>query len=226
MLKRLLLLPALAATLFTAASCTTPPEKATELPILGERDIRPRADGGPADTLGIPVPAFRLTDQAGQPVRNASFAGRAYLADFFFATCPGICPKLQSEMLSVFKLYPTDQRLGFLSITIDPAHDSTAVLRDYAQRLGVADANRWHFASLGDRAQTFTLANRFLTGVMPDAQSPGGLAHNGTLALIDDRGYIRGAYDGMNAEEVARLKAEVPLLLAEIDARKKGVAGR
>jgi len=225
MLKRFFLLPALAGTLFTAA-CTSPPQGAAQLPILGERDIRPRADGGPADTLVVPVPAFHLTDQAGQVVTNATFANRAYLADFFFATCPGICPKLQSEMLSVFKLYPTDPRLGFLSITIDPAHDSAAVLRDYAQRLGVADAGRWHFATLGDRAATFTLANRFLTGVVPDAQSPGGLAHNGTLALVDDRGFIRGAYDGTNAEEVARLKTELPLLLAEIAARKKGVAGQ
>ena len=225
MLKRLLLLPALAAMLFTAA-CTAPPKEATELPILGERDIRPRADGGPADTLTVPVPAYRLTNQAGQPVSNATFAGRAYVADFFFATCPGICPKLQSEMLSVFKLYPTDPRLGFLSITIDPAHDSTAVLRDYAQRLGVTDPTRWHFATLGDRPQTFALANRFLTGVVPDAQSPGGLAHNGIIALVDDRGYIRGAYDGLNAAEVARLKAEIPQLLAEIEARKKAVAGR
>ena len=223
MLNRLLLLPALAGALLTTA-CTEKPKEAAQLPILGERDIRPRADGGPADTLATPVPAFALRDQAGQPISNATFAGRAYLADFFFATCPGICPKLQSQMLSVFKQYPTDARLGFLSITIDPAHDTTAVLRDYAERLGVRDANRWHFATLGDRAQTFALANRFLTGVMPDQQSPGGLAHNGTLALIDDRGYIRGAYDGMNAQEVARLKAEIPLLLAEIDARKKGVA--
>lgn len=225
MLNRLLLLPALAGALI-AAACSAPPKEAAQLPVLGERDIRPRADGRPADTVAVPVPAYRLVDQAGQPVSNATFAGRAYLADFFFATCPGICPKLQSQMLSVFKLYPTDQRLGFLSITIDPAHDTTAVLRDYAQRLGVNDANRWHFASLGDRAATFSLANRFLTGVMPDTQSPGGLAHNGTLALIDDRGYIRGAYDGMNAAEVTRLKKDLPLLLAEIDARKKAVAGR
>ena len=225
MLKRLLLLPALAGLLLSPA-CTAPPKEAAQLPILGERDIRPRADGGPADTVAVAVPSYRLTNQAGQPVSNATFAGRAYLADFFFATCPGICPKLQGEMLSVFKLYPTDPRLGFLSITIDPAHDSLAVLRDYAQRLGVADATRWHFATLGDRAATFTLANRFLTGVVPDAQSPGGLAHNGTLALIDDRGYIRGAYDGTNAQEVARLKTELPLLLAEIDARKKGVVAR
>ena len=62
--------------------------------------------------------------------------------------------------------------------------------------------------------------------MVPDAQSPGGLAHNGIIALVDDRGYIRGAYDGLNAAEVARLKAEIPQLLAEIEARKKAVAGR
>ena len=225
MFKRLFLLPALAAGLLTACSGPSA-ETVARLPIMGERDVRARADGGPADTVFATVPSFRLTDQAGRVITNKSFVGQAYVADFFFATCPGICPKMQGELLKVYTKFATDQRVVFLSHTIDPAHDSTAVLRDYAQRLGVAVANRWHFASLGDRAQTFTLANRFLTGVMPDAQSPGGLAHNGTLALIDDRGYIRGAYDGMNAQEVARLKAELPLLLAEIDARKKGAAGR
>ena len=65
--------------------------------------MRPRADGGPADTVFATVPAFRLTDQAGQPITNQTFAGRAYVADFFFATCPGICPKMQGELLKVYK---------------------------------------------------------------------------------------------------------------------------
>ncbi|WP_201981984.1 SCO family protein [Hymenobacter rubidus] len=222
MLNRFLL-PALAATLLTTA-CTEPPKTVAALPILGERDVRPRADGGPADTVYAAVPAFRLTDQAGQPVSNQTFAGRAYVTDFFFATCPGICPKMQSELLKVYKKFPTDPRISFLSITIDPDHDSTAVLRDYAQRLGIGDASRWHFASLGDRAKSFELANHLLTGVVPDSLAPGGLAHNGTLALVDDRGYIRGAYDGLNAGQVAALQRDIPVLLAEIDGRKKGVA--
>ena len=222
---RYLLLPALAA-LLLATACTEPPKQAAQLPILGERDIRPRADGGPADSLVVPVPNFRLVDQAGQVVTNQTFAGRAYLTNFFFATCPGICPKMQSEVLSVFKQFPTDARIAFLSVTIDPAHDSTAVLRDYAERLGVTDAARWHFASLGDRAKSFELANKFLTGVVPDSLAPGGLAHNGVLALIDDRGYIRGAYDGLNPARVHDLQTDIPVLLAEIAARHKGVAGR
>ncbi len=225
MFKRLLLLPALAATLLTTA-CTEPPQTATVLPILGERDVRPRADGGPADTVFQTVPAFRLTDQAGQPVTNQTFAGGAYVTDFFFATCPGICPKLQSNMLKVYQQFPADPRISFLSITIDPAHDTTAVLKDYAERLGVTNAARWHFASLGDRAKTFELANHLFTGVVPDSLAPGGLAHNGVLALVDEQGHIRGAYDGLSNEQVAKLQRDIPILLAEIDARKKAVARR
>jgi protein SCO1/2 len=225
MFKRLFLLPALATTLF-ATACTEAPKTAATLPILGERDVRPRADGGPADTVYATVPTYQLVDQAGKPVTNQTFAGRAYVTDFFFATCPGICPKLQSALLSVYKKFPADPRIGFLSITIDPEHDSTAVLKDYAERLGVSDANRWHFASLGDRAKSFDLANHLLTGVVPDSLAPGGLAHNGVLALVDDQGHIRGAYDGLNAEQVANLQRDIPILLAEIDGRKKGVAKR
>ena len=229
MSKRLLLLPALVAALLTA--CTGPaPDKPARLPILGERDVRPRPGGGPADTVYATVPRVRLTDQAGQVLTNQSFAGRAYVADFFFATCPGICPKMQSEMLKVYTQYAKDPRVVFLSHTIDPAHDSVPVLRDYAQRLGVTDPRRWHFATTGAHGEptakdtVFQLARAYFTAAQPDKEAPGGFAHNGTFALVDDQGHVRGLYDSLNAKEVARLVAELPLLLAEIDTRKIGVA--
>ena len=231
MFNRLLLLPLLAATLFTTA-CTEPPKEAAKLPIMGERDVRPRADGGPADTVFATVPRFRLVDQAGRVISNQTFAGRAYVADFFFATCPGICPKMQGELLKVYTKYAQDPRIAFLSHTIDPAHDTIPVLLDYAQRLGVTDAARWHFATTGAHGEptakdtVFQLARAYFTAAQPDQQAPGGFAHNGTFALVDDQGHIRGLYDSLNPQEVTRLLAEVPVLLAEIDARKKGVAGR
>ena len=229
MFKRLLLLPTLAATLLTTA-CTEPPKEAVKLPIIGERDVRSRADGGPADTVFATVPRFRLVDQAGQIITNQTFAGRAYVADFFFATCPGICPKMQGELLKVYTKYAKDPRIVFLSHTIDPAHDTIPVLKDYAQRLGVTDAARWHFATTGAHGEptakdtVFQLARAYFTAALPDQQAPGGFAHNGTFALVDDQGHIRGLYDSLNAKEVARLFEELPILLAEIDARKSGVA--
>ena len=231
MFKRLFLLPALAATLLTTA-CTEPPKEAAKLPMMGERDVRPRADGGPADTVFATVPAFHLTDQARQVITNKTFAGRAYVTDFFFATCPGICPKMQGELLKVYTKYATDPRVVFLSHTIDPAHDTIPVLLDYAQRLGITDATRWHFATTGAHGEptakdtVFQLARAYFTAALPDKQAPGGFAHNGTFALVDDQGHIRGLYDSLNAQEVARLFEELPILLAEIDSRKKGVAGK
>ena len=228
MLKRLFLLPALAAACLTA--CTEPPKAAIKLPIMGERDVRPRPDGGPADTVFATVPAFRLTDQAGRVITNKTFAGRAYVADFFFATCPGICPKMQGELLKVYTKFAADKRVAFLSHTIDPAHDTIPVLKDYAQRLGVADAARWHFATTGGHGEpaakdtVFQLARAYFTAALPDKQAPGGFAHNGTFALVDDQGHIRGLYDSLNPTEVARLLTELPILLAEIDTRKAGIA--
>ena len=229
MLNRLFLLPALAAALLTA--CTAPAtEKVAQLPIMGERDVRPRADGGPADTVFATVPAFLLTDQSRQVITNKTFAGRAYVADFFFATCPGICPKMQGELLKVYTKYAKDPRVVFLSHTIDPAHDTIPVLKDYAQRLGVTDAARWQFATTGAHGEptakdtVFQLAKAYFTAALPDKQAPGGFAHNGTFALVDDRGHIRGLYDSLNAQEIARLFMELPILLAEIDARKSSVS--
>ena len=231
MLKRFYLLPALVAALFTACSGPSA-DTAARLPILGEREVRPRVDGGPADTVFATVPAFRLTDQAGQVITNKTFAGRAYVADFFFATCPGICPKMQGELLKVYTKYAKDPRVAFLSHTIDPAHDTLPVLRDYAQRLGITDARRWHFATTGAHGEptakdtVFQLARAYFTAAQPDKQAPGGFAHNGTFALVDDQGHIRGLYDSLNSKEVERLLAELPTLLSEIDTRKtKEVAG-
>ncbi|MFD1466986.1 SCO family protein [Hymenobacter caeli] len=219
---RFWLAPALAAALLTA--CSGPADhQAARLPILGERDVRPNPNGGPADTVYATAPAFRAVDQAGTTVTNQTFAGRAYVTDFFFATCPGICPKMQGELLKVFKPYAADPRVGFVSFTIDPAHDSLPVLRDYAQRLGVADPNRWHFVTTGRAAaardSVFGLAKGFFTAAQPEKAAPGGFAHNGTFALVDDQGHVRGLYDSLNPTEVARLQTELPVLLAEIAER-------
>ena len=203
------------------SACTSAPEDVQRLPILGERDVRPRADCGPADTVFATAPAFQLTDQAGQQLTNQTFAGRAYITDFFFATCPGICPKMQGELLKVYKKYEADPRLVFLSHTIDPEHDSLSVLRDYAQRLGVgpAQSSRWHFAT-APKDTIFHLAKAYFTAAMPDKTAPGGFAHNGTFALVDDQGHIRGLYDSLNPTEMTRLQAEIPVLLAEIAGRR------
>ena len=225
MLNRFFLLPVLALALLMGCSGLVDKQVA-RLPYIGEHDVRPRADGGPADTVFARVRAFQLTNQAGEVITNKTFAGRAYVTSFFFATCPGICPKMHAQLLKVYAPFAKDPRVVFLSHTIDPAHDTIPALLDYAQRMGVTDAHRWHFATTGAhgepaaRDSVIRLAYSYFTAAVPDGTAPGGMAHNGTLALVDDQGHIRGVYDSLNDKEVERLQAELPILLAEIDARR------
>jgi protein SCO1/2 len=210
-------LPLLASAALLLAGCQEEPRR---LPILGERDVRENPKGGPADTIFATVPAFRAHDQNGKLITNQSLAGQVYLTDFFFATCPGICPKMNGELLKVYQKFGQTPGLNFVSFTIDPDHDTTAVLRDYAQRLGApADAN-WRFVRTS-KDSVFALARGLYTAAMPDKAAPGGFAHNGTFALVDGQGYVRGLYDSLDPKEVARLQEELPLLLAEAKAGQK-----
>ena len=196
------------------------PSQPERLPVLGFKATAPTA---PGDTLPDPIPTFHLTDQLGQPVTNQTFAGKVYVTDFFFATCPSICPKMQSELLRVYKAFEGNPNVLFLSHTIDPAHDSIPVLRDYAERLGIQDASRWHFAT-APHDTIFALARAYMTGAEVDRTVQGGFAHSGTFALVDSQRRVRGVYDGMVKEEVDRLIQELPLLLQEEAAAKQTAA--
>jgi protein SCO1/2 len=210
-------LPLLAGAALLLASCQEEPRR---LPILGERDVRENPKGGPADTIFATVPAFQAHDQNGKLVTNQSFAGQVYLTDFFFATCPGICPKMNGELLKVYQKFGQTPGLNFVSFTIDPDHDSLAVLRDYAQRLGAPTDANWRFVRTS-KDSVFTLARGLYTAAMPDKAAPGGFAHNGTFALVDDKGYVRGLYDSLNPTQVQALFEDLPVLLAEVKERQK-----
>jgi protein SCO1/2 len=196
-----------------------PDTASATLPYLGESEQRV-GPGGDTTTVYPTVPAFRLHDQDGHLVTNQSLAHKVYVTDFFFATCPGICPKMQSEMLKVYKKYEANPNVVFLSHTIDPEHDSLPVLRDYARRLGVnTPGSSWRFVR-ASRDSAYALAKAYFTGAMPDAKAPGGIAHSGTFALVDDQGHVRGLYDGLNPQETAKLLRQLPKLLAEVKTRQ------
>ena len=201
------------------AACHSQPER---LPYLGERDVVANPNGGPADTIYATAPAFRLVNQDGKRFANTDLAGHLYLTDFFFATCPGICPKVQGELLKVYQEHLGDERLKFVSFTIDPAHDTVEVLRTYAQKLGVPDARQWQFATFvtANRDSVFALSKAYFTAAQPETGAPGGFAHSGTLALVDDEGHIRGLYDSLNKDQLLKLRHDLPLLLAELAERK------
>ena len=194
-----------------AISCSSPSEKTSEvaeLPILGERYVDDNQD-----TVYHSIADFAFVNQVGDTIRKEDMAGKIYVADFFFTSCPTICPVMKKEMLRVYEQFKGDPNFRILSHSIDPSHDTQAVLKDYAEKLGVPDAATWNFLT-GDQEKIFEIGQTsYLTTTMADDMEPGGFLHSGAFLLVDQQGRIRGVYDGTKTDQVDRLLADIPKLL-------------
>ncbi|WP_215236682.1 SCO family protein [Dyadobacter linearis] len=191
-----------------------------ELPILGERDVIVRSIGGKqvSDTIYHRIPSFKFLDQNHKTVTNKDLAGKIYVADFFFTTCPGICPVMEKQMLRVYKKFKADDRLKILSHTIDPEHDTPERLGAYAQDLGVTD-DQWLFLT-GVKEDIYRIAQQgYLSVAAEDSAAEGGFIHKGYFVLVDSDRRIRGMYDGTTEDDVDRLISDIKLLLNTIQQR-------
>ena len=176
------------------------------LPYLGQHEI----DG--QDTVYHTIPDFTFIDQDSNLVTNATFEGKAYLADFFFISCPTICPKVKKQMLRIFEQYKGNDELMLLSHTIDPKRDTVGRLKSYAQNLGV-DNGQWRFVT-GEMDEIYEIADDYMSIAKEDPNAPGGFDHSGWILLIDKTGHIRSYADGTDPEKVDRLLEDIEWLLA------------
>ena len=200
--------------ILTLAACNTAPER---LPIYGPREVNMQTVDGRqvADTLYQTIPDFTFVDQAGDTVTAADFADKVFVADFFFTSCQTICPVMSKEMLRVYGAFRGNPSVAILSHSIDPGYDSVAVLRDYAERLGVADNQQWHFVT-GSKEDIFRMSQQsYLVPVMEDPSLVDGLDHSGKFILIDKARRIRGYYSGTDPADVDRLIKDMGTLLNE-----------
>lgn len=159
------------------------------------------------------VPAFRLTNQNGQPFGSAELQGKIWIADFIFTSCPGPCPLISSRMAETQKpLEKSDVHL--VSFTVDPENDTPEVLRDYAQRLHAREG-RWDFLT-GSRDAIYNLTmSGFKLAVAASGDTPGQPVHSTKALLVDRRGKIRGYYDITAPDGVTTLLADTNHLLRE-----------
>lgn len=179
-----------------------------ELPILGERYVDDNQD-----TVYHTIAQFSFVNQVGDTISNADVSGKVYVADFFFTTCPTICPVMKKEMLRVHEKFKDNPNFKILSHSIDPTHDTQEVLKDYAEKLGITDASTWNFLT-GDQEKIFEMGQTsYLTTAMADQMEPGGFLHSGAFLLIDQQGRIRGVYDGTKSDQVDRLINDIPKIL-------------
>jgi protein SCO1 len=192
-------------------------KKNERLPILGERKIENKQINGKtiSDTVFHTIPAFSFTDQNAKVVTNDDYLGKKiYVADFFFTSCPTICPKMKTQMLKLYKHFKGNDQVSFLSHTIDPRHDTVPVIKEFAKKLGVED-NQWRFVT-GQKEKIYEVCLKgYMTTVQEDSTADGGFVHSGAFILVDKLQRVRGIYDGTNAGEVEKLQNDIDLLIQE-----------
>lgn len=171
-----------------------------------------------------PVPKFELVNQDGIKVTNDAYKGKVYVLEFFFATCPSICPKMNANMVTIQNTFFGNPNFGIVSITIDPLHDTPSVLKEHAKLLGAKSSN-WNFLT-GDKEYIYNLSNKgFNIYVGENSKVNGGFEHSGLFALIDKKGNIRCRkddygnpilyYDGLDKKGVRDIQQDIQALLKE-----------
>jgi len=195
-------------------SCTKG-EKKRVLPFIGHYDIQFKMVDGKEveDTIYPKIPAFKYLNQDSIMITSQSMKGKVWIANFFFTSCPTICPKMTSQMkrLSVLTKDLTDQ-VQFLSFSINPTIDNPTRLRKYIKKFGIKAPN-WYFFT-GDEIATHELGDQhFLVNARADMGSEGGYAHSEAFVLVDKEGYIRGMYNGTETREVDLLQKDLRKLL-------------
>jgi protein SCO1/2 len=171
-----------------------------------------------------PAPKFELMNQDNVSITNESYEGKVYVLEFFFTTCPSICPKMNQSMLLIEKKFFGNPNFGIVSITIDPVHDTPEILKEHAALLGVKSSN-WNFLT-GDKDYIFDLANKgFNLYAGENSKVNGGFEHSGLFALVDKEGNIRCRkddfgnpilyYDGLDKTGVRDIQQDINVLLDE-----------
>ncbi|MBU2947640.1 SCO family protein [Zobellia uliginosa] len=181
------------------------------------------------------VPSFDFINQDSLAISNSDYNGKVFVVEFFFTSCPSICPVMTENLVTIQNEFKADENFGIASFSITPDYDTPSVLKAYAEKYGITDMD-WHLLT-GDKEQVFDLANNgfnIFAAEMEDA--PGGFEHSGLFALVDKEGFLRsrtddfgnpiiyyrgaitekqGENDHGEKEQISILKEDIKRLLAE-----------
>ncbi len=173
------------------------------------------------------VPPFEFENQHSLLIGNSDYKNKVYVVEFFFTSCPTICPRMNENMVKVQNEFYGNPSFGIVSISIDPERDSPEVLKTYADEKG-ATLKNWNFLT-GDKEEIYSFSNdgfKLYAGENKDVE--GGFEHSGLFALIDKDGFIRSRtvmngdienpikfYNGLDEKEIQWLKEDIKLLLKE-----------
>jgi protein SCO1 len=152
------------------------------------------------------VPHFTMTDSQGRPFDSSQLAGKVWIVDFIYTSCPGPCPRMTSEMHRVEKRLQNDADVKLVSVSVDPEHDSPPVLNDFAHRFGGPTA-QWVFLTGTPQTVHLLAHDTFKVG---DVIS--NMDHSTKFMLVDKHGQLRGYYSSDDADGIPTLMHDVALL--------------
>ena len=161
------------------------------------------------------IPDFKLVNQLGDTITEKTFDGKIYITDFFFTSCPGICPQMSQSMLKLQEEFRNDDSILFLSHSVTPSIDSVSVLKTYADKLGVIP-NKWHLVT-GDKTEIYNLGRNdyFVENDLGIPKDINDFLHSENFLLIDKNKHIRGIYNGLNRASMAQLVIDIKALELE-----------
>lgn len=181
------------------------------------------------------VPSFSFVNQDGKLITNKDYNGKVYVVEFFFTTCPTICPRMNANLIEIQNSFRGFENFGVASFTINPEHDTQGVLKAYANQHGVTNPH-WNLMT-GDKDAIYKLSNEgFNLYTAQEDEAVGGFEHSGNFALIDKNGFIRSRKDDFGnpiiyyrgivsesekvdedgvPEEISALKEDIKKLLSE-----------
>lgn len=176
--------------------------------MYGNKTVAPNGD-----SVDYVLPNFSYVDQDSNRVNASTIQNKIFATEFFFTSCPSICPKMQQQMLRFYEKYKDNPDVIILAFTIDPQRDSIGKLNVYAHKLNI-ESSKWHLLT-GNKDSIYALAENFLVSAAEEPDAPGGHVHSGNFILVDKQRRLRGYYDGTDEQSVNKLLDETDLLLKE-----------
>ena len=169
-------------------------------------------------SMGHKIQDFEFVNQNNVLIHSKDIEGNIWIVEYFFATCPSICPIMNEQMQRVQEAYRNDDQIKILSFTVDPENDSVAALKQYADDHQAID-QKWHFFT-GDKKALYQLARQSFFLLKPAetanvGDAGGDFIHTNNFVLIDTQKRIRGYYDGTNPQEVDELISDIQILKSE-----------
>ncbi len=158
------------------------------------------------------IPAFSLINQNGDTITEKTMEGKIYVTNFFFTSCPGICPKMTNNMALIQEAFLQDDQVLLLSHSVTPDYDSVAVLKDYATAKNIV-SGKWHLLT-GDRDEIYSLGRNsyFVEEDLGVEKTNDDFLHTENIILVDQNRHIRGIYNGLNKAAIAQLVEDVKVL--------------